>query len=139
MLASYRILTESHLILFRPRGTFDEKDLRRVLERLHFEAPGTPRWNRFVDFTAVEEFDLDYQGVMSESAKLAHGGRPQPGEEPIFRVAILCTQPFAFGLARMIASILERNGIETRAFRDLETLSSWMAMPPDALMSEQGH
>jgi len=133
MTSSYRVLSDAHLVLFRPSGTLDIEGLRRVLQPLRQETPAAPRWDRFLDFTHVEEFDLDYRALMSLSASLAQEGIRQRAEGPCFRVAMLCSQPYSFGLARMIASILDRNGIEARPFRDLESLRAWLGLPPDAL------
>lgn len=139
MTSTYRVLSDAHLVLFRPGGCLDVEGLRRVLQPLRYETPGAPRWDRFVDFTDVEEFDLDYRRLMSLSASLAQEGIRQGGEGPFFRVAMLCRQPYAFGLARMIASILDRNGIEARPFRDMDSLRSWLGLPPDALTIPGSH
>jgi len=53
-------------------------------------------------------------------------------------MAILCSDSYAFGMARMMASVLDRNGIETRVFRDLQVLGDWLGLSPKLLMGEQG-
>ncbi len=133
MVLIYRTLPQSHLAMFRPERSLDHATLQAMLEPLGFENELEGQWNRLLDFTQVTEFDLDYPGLTAISSALDRADRFDPRQEPRFRVAILCLDSFAFGLARMIASVLERNGIEIRPFRNLRELSSWFQIPRETL------
>ena len=135
---SYRALPEARLVLFRPQGSLDPLDLKALIEPCSYERGHSQRWDRLLDLSRVKHFALDYAGLSDLSSTLEPGDRSGEDLQPIFRMAILCSDSYAFGMARMMASVLDRNGIETRVFRDLQVLGDWLGLSPKLLMGEQG-
>jgi len=116
----------------------DPLDLKALIEPCSYERGHSQRWDRLLDLSRVEHFALDYAGLSDLSSTLEPGDRSEEGRRPIFRMAILCSDSFSFGMARMTASVLERNGIETRVFRNLKELGTWLGLSPDVLTGELG-
>jgi hypothetical protein len=118
---------EQRLVVWRPRGTLNEKELSDVVAALgqlegQFGAP----FNRFADLARVDAVNINYEYVFTVSLyrSFAYAHRP-----PI-KSAILAIDPTLVDYGRLHALVTRDSSINVRVFPDdRPAIALWLAVP----------
>ena len=118
---------EQRLVVWRPRGTLNEKELSDVVAALgqlegQFGAP----FNRFADLARVDAVNINYEYVFTVSLyrSFAYGHRP-----PI-KSAILAIDPTLVDYGKLHALVTRDSSINVRVFPDdRPAIALWLGVP----------
>lgn len=114
------------LMTWRPRGTFDDDLLDRVMDFVELKERALEGpFNRFVDFSALTEIRLKIGHVFKVAE---HRRAAVAGHGPV-QTAIYAPTVVGFGMARMYEHLLEGSPIELRPFQELAAAAEWLGVP----------
>jgi len=122
---------EQRLIVWRPRGSLDEKVIGDVVAALgQLEMELHEPFNRFTDSTGVSAVDINYEYVFTVALyrRFAYATRP-----PI-KSAVLATDPTLVDYARLHALVMRGSSIEVRVFPDDRlAVAQWLGAPVELI------
>src|SRR5262249_12051644 len=122
-----QVHAEDRFVVWRPRGTLDEKIVCDVVAALNQLEMGLHEpFNRFSDIAGVEQADLNYEYVISVALyrRFAYADRP-----PI-KSAILATHPKFIHYAQLHALLTRDSPIDVRSFPDdRPAVAQWLDAP----------
>ena len=118
------------LILWRPRGILDES---KVNEMVAFtktvEKRNRQPLNRFIDLSALNAVDLNFEFVFH----VALGRRLSAAPKPAVKSAFYVTSPDTTHYAKLHAMITDHSPLHVALFTDREAAAKWLGVPLEAL------
>jgi len=118
---------EQRLVVWRPRGLLDEKEVSDVVAALgQLEAQFGAPFNRFADLARIDEVNINYEYVFTVSLyrSFAYGHRP-----PI-KSAILAIDPTLVDYGRLHSLVTRGSSIDVRVFpEDRPAIALWLGVP----------
>lgn len=125
--------TDIHLLVWRPLGVVTEVVVNRILAHLaEMEARGGEPFNRFIDTSAQEAFELTFQYVFHVALyrRLSYMSRP-----PV-KSAIFATDPKVIQIVKIHALIADHSPLQVAHFEQREAAALWLGVSIGALAIE---
>lgn len=123
---AYSLTQTPGFIEIRFWGTTTLEEVIRLMDELsQREGAETPA-PFLVDLVALEQIDVDYEGVTRMFEHRDGLNPPDLGS----RIAIVATAPHIFGMARMVELRNSEHASTARAFREREEAVTWLAANP---------
>jgi hypothetical protein len=118
---------EQRLVVWRPRGPLDEKEVSDVVAALgQLEMELHEPFNRFSDMAGIEQVNINYEYVFTVSLyrSFAYAHRP-----PI-KSAILAIDPTLVDYGRLHSLVTRGSSIDVRVFPDdRPAIALWLGVP----------
>ena len=125
---------EQRLVVWRPRGTLNEKELSDVVAALgQLEAQFSEPFNRFTDTAGVSAVDINYEYVFTVALyrRFAYAHRA-----PI-KSAILAIDPTLVDYGRLHALVTRGSSIDVRVFPDDRlAIAQWLGVPVELIAAD---
>ena len=125
---------EQRLVVWRPRGLLDEKEVSDVVAALgQLEAQFGAPFNRFADLARIDEVNINYEYVFTVSLyrRFAYADRA-----PI-KSAILATDPTLVDYGRLHALVTRGSSIDVCVFPDdRPAIAQWLGVPVELIAVE---
>ena len=122
---------EQRLVVWRPRGLLDEKEVSDVVAALgQLEAQFGAPFNRFADLARIDEVNINYEYVFTVSLyrSFAYAHRP-----PI-KSAILAIHPTLVDYGRLHALVTRGSSIDVCVFPDdRPAIAQWLGVPVELI------
>jgi hypothetical protein len=118
------------LLIYRPRGVFDEAAVKRIVSVLEdLEEKSQRPFDRFSDTVQADEVELNFKYVIQVSLcrRLSYAGHP-----PV-KSAILATDSTIIHYARLHALLTQGSPIHVRVFQDRKEAADWLKVPVERL------
>lgn len=119
-----------HLMVYRPRGIFDEKEVNRIIGFLENEEDRAERpFDRFTDTSKLDAVNLDFQFVFRVSLhrRLLYAHRPA------VRSAFYITSPATERIIRIHALLTEQSPLQVKMFKGLAAAAKWLEVSVETL------
>jgi hypothetical protein len=128
-----RFLCDYSLITWYPTGILDFEMASMIINFVGFqEKILDDPFNRFADWSELTDVELNFMQVTD----FAVARREAYGDGPPVQSAFFATNPVAYGVARMFATLMEPSPIDVRVFRQREAVADWLQVPVAVLRSE---
>ena len=118
------------LMVYRPRGIINEKEVKRIVEFLEREEDRDERpFNRFTDNSKLEAFDLDFHFVVRISLhrRLVYAKRP-----PV-KSAFYVNSPAVARVVKLHAIITDHSPLQVKMFKDFAAAAKWLGVSVETL------
>jgi hypothetical protein len=118
------------LILWRPRGILDESTVNEMVEFTETveKRSGQPL-NRFVDFSALDAVDLNFDFVFH----VALGRRLSAAPGPPVKSAFYVMSPATTHFTKLHALLTDHSPLHVALFTDRVAAAKWLGVPLEAL------
>ena len=117
------------LILWRPRGILDESTVNEMVEFTEtVEKRNGQPLNRFVDFSALDAVDLNFEFVFH----VALGRRLSAAPKPAVKSAFYVTSPDTTHYAKLHAMLTDHSPLHVALFTDRAAAAKWLGVPLEA-------
>src|SRR5678816_132525 len=114
------------LLLWRPRGILDEATVNEVVEFIEaVEKRSSKPLNRFVDLSAVDAVDLNFEFVFH----VALGRRLSAASRPALKSAFYITSPDTTHYAKLHAMLTDYSPLDVALFTDRDAAAKWLGVP----------
>ena len=114
------------LLLWRPRGILDESTVNEVVEFIEVvEKRGSEPLNRFIDLSALDAVDLNFEFVF----RVALTRRLSVASKPTVKSAFYVTNPAATHYAKLHAMLTDYSPLDVALFRNTATAAEWLGVP----------
>jgi hypothetical protein len=118
------------LILWRPRGILDESTVNEMVEFIEaVEKRNDQPLNRFVDLSALDAVDLNFNFVFH----VALGRRLSTAPRPAVKSAFYVTSPATTHYAKLHAMLTDYSPLDVTLFTDRVAAAKWLGVPLEAL------
>ena len=118
------------LILWRPRGILDESAVNEMVEFTEtVEKRNRQPLNRFVDLSALDAVDLNFEFVFH----VALGRRLSAAPKPAVKSAFYATGPDTTHYAKLHAMLTDHSPLHVALFTDRVAAAKWLGVPLEAL------
>jgi hypothetical protein len=125
-----RFLPDHKLITWYPTGVLDLEMASMIIHFIGFqEKILDDPFDRFADWSRLTDVQLNFVEV-TDCATLR---REAYADGPPVRSAFFATNPVAFGIARMFATLMEPSPIDVQVFCQIEAAAEWLQVPVVAL------
>ena len=118
------------LMVYRPRGIINEKEVKRIVEFLEREEDRAERpFNRFTDNSKLEAIDLDFHFVfrISLHRRLVYAKRP-----PV-KSAFYVNSPAVARVVKLHAIITDHSPLQVKMFKDFAAAAKWLGVSVETL------
>ena len=118
------------LILWRPHGILDESTVNEMVEFTETveKRKGQPL-NRFVDLSALDAVDLNFEFVFH----VALGRRLSAAPKPAVKSAFYVTSPDTTHYAKLHAVLTDHSPLHVALFTDRAVAAKWLGVPAGAM------
>jgi hypothetical protein len=118
------------LLLWRPRGTLDESAVNEMVEFTETveKRKGQPL-NRFVDLSALDAVDLNFEFVFH----VALGRRLSAAPKPAVKSAFYATGPDTAHYAKLHAMLTDHSPLHVALFTNRAAAAKWLGVSLEAL------
>jgi hypothetical protein len=118
------------LLLWRPRGTLDESAVNEMVEFTETveKRKGQPL-NRFVDLSALDAVDLNFEFVFH----VALGRRLSAAPKPAVKSAFYVTGPDTIHYAKLHAMLTDHSPLHVALFTNRAAAAKWLGVSLEAL------
>ena len=120
---TFTVSTEENLIRTVAVGEIHLEDILQYVEAQMGHPDIGPGMNELVDMREAK-LELSYKKMQ----QLVGGIEPFNEKVGEGRCALVSDKDVSFGFARMYEMMAEQTGVETRAFRDMETALQWLGI-----------
>lgn len=118
------------LILWRPRGILDESKVNEMVAFTEtVEKRNRQPLNRFIDLSALDAVDLNFEFVFH----VALGRRLSAAPKPAVKSAFYVTSPDTTHYAKLHAMITDHSPLHVALFTDRQAAAEWLGVPLEAL------
>jgi hypothetical protein len=118
------------LILWRPRGILDESKVNEMVAFTEtVEKRNRQPLNRFIDLSALDAVDLNFEFVFH----VALGRRLSAAPKPAVKSAFYVTSPDTTHYAKLHAMITDHSPLHVALFTDRAAAAKWLGVPLEAL------
>ena len=118
------------LLVYRPRGILDAKEVMRIVEFLeHEEDRAAQPFNRFTDNSKLDAVDLDFDFVF----KVSLHRRLVYAKHPPVKSAFYVNSPAVARVVRVHATLTDRSPLQVKMFKDFESAAKWLGVSEDTL------
>jgi hypothetical protein len=118
------------LILWKPRGVLDQATVNEMVEFIEtVEKRNGQPLNRFVDLSALDAVDLNFDFVFH----VALGRRLSAAPKPAVKSAFYVTSPGTTHYAKLHAVLTDYSPIHVALFTDRAAAAKWLGVPLEAL------
>jgi hypothetical protein len=117
------------LMVWRPRGTVNEKAINKILEFMGKKETATHEpFDRFTDASLVESVDLNFRYIFHVSLfrRLSYVGWP-------VKSAILVTREELLHYSKLHQILTQGSPIQVRIFRERADAAKWLGVPLETL------
>jgi hypothetical protein len=117
------------LMVWRPRGTVNEKAINKILEFMgKKETASHEPFNRFTDASMVESVDLNFRYIFHVSLfrRLSYVGWP-------VKSAILVTREDFLHYSKLHQILTQGSSIQVRIFRERADAAKWLGVSLETL------
>ena len=118
------------LMVYRPRGIINEKEVKRIVEFLEREEDRDERpFNRFTDNSKLEAIDLDFHFVfrISLHRRLVYANRP-----PV-KSAFYVNSPALARVVELHAIVTDHSPLQVKMFNDFAAAAKWLGVSVETL------
>jgi hypothetical protein len=118
------------LMVYRPRGILNEKEVRTIVEFLEKEEDRAQApFNRFTDNSKLDAVDLNFEFVfrISLHRRLLYAKRP-----PV-KSAFYVNSPAIARVVKMHAILTASSPLEVRMFKDFASAAKWLGVSEETL------
>ena len=122
-------LHDLRLMVWRPRGTVDEKAVNEILQFMGKEEAASDKpFNRFTDASLVESVDLNFAYVFHISLfrRLSYVGWP-------VKSAILVTRKDFGHYSKLHQILTQGSSIQVRIFQERAATAKWLGVSSESL------
>lgn len=120
------------LVIWRPIGTMDTQKILDFIKFLNeSSASKDPHFHRFIDLSKINGISVTYDSLSTIAAQ-----RTTYATESLSRkvkLAILASNSFTYGMARMYESILADEHFEIAIMKTMEEVAKWLDVPESIL------
>jgi hypothetical protein len=120
------------LILWKPRGILDESTVNEMVAFIEtVEKRGSEPLKRFVDLSALDAVDLNFDFVFH----VALGRRLSVAPKPAVKSAFYVTGPDTTHYAKLHAVLTDHSPLHVALFTDRAAAAKWLGVPLESLSS----
>lgn len=119
-----------HLMVYRPRGIIDEKEVNRIVQFLEKEEDRADHpFNRFTDNSKLDAVDLNFDFVFRVSLhrRLVYAGRP-----PV-KSAFYINSPAVARVIKLHAILTDQSPLQVKMFKDFPSAAKWLGVSEETL------
>ena len=128
--AHVRFRKDLALILWKPRGVLDQSTVNEMVEFIEaVEKRNSKPLNRFVDLSALDAVDLNFEFVFH----VALGRRLSAAPRPAVKSAFYVTSPDTTHYAKLHAMLTDHSPLHVALFTDRAAAAKWLGVPLEAL------
>jgi len=118
------------LILWKPRGILDESTVNEMVAFIEtVEKRGSEPLKRFVDLSALDAVDLNFDFVFH----VALGRRLSVAPKPAVKSAFYVTGPDTTHYAKLHAVLTDHSPLHVALFTDRAAAAKWLGVPLESL------
>jgi len=122
--------SELNLLLWKPRGTLNEKAVNQILAFIREEeAQNKTSERRFIDTTGLMEIDLNFHYVFHVALyrRLSRQGRPQ------IKSAFFVKNPAFEHYVKLHALLTDYSPLQVKLFNEQKAAAQWLDVPVESL------
>jgi hypothetical protein len=128
--AHVRFRKDLSLLLWKPRGVLDQSTVNEMVEFIEaVEKRNSKPLNRFVDLSALDAVDLNFNFVFH----VALGRRLSAAPKPTVKSAFYVTSPATTHYAKLHAVLTDYSPLDVALFTDRVAAAKWLGVPLEAL------
>jgi hypothetical protein len=128
--AHVRFRKDLALILWKPRGVLDQSTVNEMVEFIEaVEKRCSEPLNRFMDLSALDAVDLNFNFVFH----VALGRRLSAAPKPAVKSAFYVTSLAATHYAKLHAMLTDYSPLDVALFTDRGAAAKWLGVPLGAL------
>jgi hypothetical protein len=120
---SYRIDEARGLVLTTASGTLTDSDILQLKARLAADPRWKPGLRELSDIRSIDRLDVTTKGVQ----QMAMRDEGDAAALASYRLAIVVSHQFVYGMARMYQMLTERTAPNVGVFQDMEEAKRWLA------------
>jgi hypothetical protein len=118
------------LILWKPRGVLDQSAVNEMVEFIEtVEKRNGQPLNRFVDLSALDAVDLNFEFVFH----VALGRRLSAAPKPAVKSAFYVTSPTTTHYTKLHAMLTDHSPLHAALFTDRDAAAKWLGVPLEVL------
>ena len=118
------------LMVYRPRGIINEKEVNRIVEFLEREEDRAEHpFNRFTDNSKLDAVDLDFDFIfrISLHRRLFYANRP-----PV-KSAFYVNSPAVARVVKLHAILTDQSPLQVKMFKDFAGAAKWLGVSVETL------